>query len=138
MPTPPNPPNSTPTPTPPTTAIQPQLRRLAYQYLLHNFLYNRLQQPLISDPAYDQIARKLWQLHQLHPKITLPYQKILKKSLGPEASAFNIVNYPPPIITTALKLLYQQSSPPVDFREFVERLGCQIQYNSLPPPPKLD
>ncbi len=105
---------------------QQQLQQLALQYLLHNFLYSQLQQPLISDADYDRIAQKLWQLHQQHPDIPLPHQKLLQSALGPEASSFVIRNYPPHIITIALKLLYAYSKQRNDFREFVERKGYCI------------
>lgn len=99
------------------------LQRRARQFLVHCFLYYRLDEPVISDEAFDRIAEELRALHVRHPRESLPYAELLEAALGPEGSGFAIRSYPPEIVTAAFKLLYATANPDVDFHEFVERRG---------------
>lgn len=109
-----------PTAAPDVTA---RLARRARQYLVHCFLYYRLNEPVMEDEEFDRIAHELRTLRQAHPDVEMPYADLLDPILGPEVSGFQIRNYPPEIVTTAFKLLYAVNNPPVDFVEFVERRG---------------
>ncbi len=107
--------------------VSAQLRRLALQYLVHCFLYYRLDEPLIEDGDFDRIAKDLRKLRQAHPKADMPYADVIDPVLGPEVSGFQIRNYPEPVITSAFKLLYDASGKQTDFVEFVERRGYRAR-----------
>lgn len=116
--------NPRPAASPDVTA---RLARLARQYLVHCFLYYRLNEPVLEDEEFDRIAHELRALRQAHPDAKMPYAELLDPILGPEVSGFQIRDYPPEIISTAFKLLYAVNSPPVDFVEFVERRGYKTR-----------
>ena len=99
------------------------LRQRARQFLVHSFLYYRLGESVVSDTFYDRITEELRSLRIKHPKAKMPHADLIDAQLGAEASGFAIKAYPPEIITSAFKLLYAVSSPPVDFVEFVEQRG---------------
>lgn len=103
------------------------LERRALQFLVHSFLYYRLDETVISDHSFDRIAKDLRKLRKTHPKADIPHAKLLDAALGPEDTAFQIRAYPPDIITSAFKLLYGQQAPEVGFVEFVERRGYRAQ-----------
>jgi NAD-dependent DNA ligase len=100
-----------------------RLKRRALQFLVHSFLYYRLDEPVIPDEAFDEIVRELRRLRAAHPKAEIPHAKLVDGALGPEDTAFQIRHYPPEVITAAFKLLYAQQQPEVGFVEFVERRG---------------
>jgi hypothetical protein len=104
-----------------------QLRHLAQQYLVHCFLYYRLNDPVAGDDAFDRIAKDLRKLRRAYPKAEMPHAAVIDPVLGPEVSGFQIRNYPPEIISAAFKLLYAVNRPAVDFVEFVERRGYKAQ-----------
>ena len=103
------------------------LRQRARQFLVHSFLYYRLNESVIGDEAFDRVAGELRQLRQKHPQAELPFAELLEPALGPEGSGFQIRRYPPEVVTTAFKLLYAHQSPDEDFREFVERRGYRVK-----------
>jgi hypothetical protein len=103
------------------------LRRLALQYLVHCFLYYRLDDPVAGDDQFDRIAKDLRKLRQTHPKAEMPHANVIDPVLGPEVSGFQIRNYPPEVVTAAFKLLYAVNRPQVDFVEFVERRGYKAE-----------
>ncbi len=111
------------------TPVDPAVRhqQLARQFLVHSFLYYRLGESIIGDSAYDQLAKELHRLHKDAPALELPFANLLKPALGAEASGFQIRTYPPEIVSTAFKLLYDHQAPAVEFTEFVERRGYQIE-----------
>ena len=98
------------------------------QFLIHSFLYYKLDESIISDEDYDYICQDLQKLLQQHSDSELPFQELIQSGLGTEASGFSIKTYPPEIISAALHLLYQsQYSNTLDFSEFVERLGYRLE-----------
>lgn len=103
------------------------LRRLAQQYLVHCFLYYRLNDPVAGDDEFDKIAKALRKLRQAHPTVEMPHAGVIDPVLGPEVSGFQIRNYPPEVVSAAFKLLYAVNRPAVDFVEFVERRGYTAQ-----------
>ena len=103
------------------------LNQRARQFLVHSFLYYRLNETVVPDEDFDRIAADLRQLRQKHPKAALPFAELLDPALGAEGSGFQIRHYPPAIVTTAFKLLYAHQSPDTDFREFVERKGYRVE-----------
>ncbi|MDH5750849.1 MAG: hypothetical protein OEZ59_00345 [Deltaproteobacteria bacterium] len=108
----------------------PQARtaRLAGQFLVHSYLYYRLGETVLADEEFDRLADELRGLLPEHPEAVEPHGAMLAQALGPEASGHQIREYPPPIITTALKLLYARSGERegVDFQEFAERRGHRV------------
>lgn len=113
------------TETPPEAAAE--LARLARQYLVHCFLYYRLNEPVAGDDRFDEIAKALRKLRLAHPDAEMPFADVIDPILGPEVSGFQIRRYPPEIVTDAFKLLYAVNRPQVEFTEFVERRGYKAE-----------
>jgi hypothetical protein len=111
--------------TPPEVVAE--LRRLAQQYLVHCFLYYRLNEPVAGDDLYDKTAKALRKLRLAHPQAPMPYADVIDPVLGPEVSGFQIRNYPPQVVSEAFKLLYAYNRPQVEFTEFVERRGYKAE-----------
>ena len=103
------------------------LRRRALQFLVHCFLYYRLNESVIPDEEFDRLAEELRGLRVKHPQAEIPHADLIDAAVGPEATGFQIRHYPPRIVSTAFKLLYAASGPEVDFREFVERRGYRVE-----------
>ena len=99
------------------------LRQKALQFLVHSFLYYRLDEPVIADTQFDSLTEELRTLRAAAPEAEMPFAEIVDPQLGPEASAFSLRVYPPTIISTAFKLLYAVSNSDLDFVEFTERRG---------------
>ncbi|MDH4120478.1 MAG: hypothetical protein OEV94_02080 [Deltaproteobacteria bacterium] len=106
-----------------------RLNRLARQFLVHSFLYYRLGESVIADGEFDRLTEELRALRLEQPQAPMVYAKVVDGALGPEASGYAIRDYPPPVITAAFKLLYEQLSPPVPFQEFVERMGYRARFH---------
>ena len=105
-----------------------RLEQLAARFLVHSFLYYRLDTHLIPDAQFDAEAAELLALHQAHPGWPLPHAKLLAPALGSEASGYAIKVYPPEIITQAFRLLYAEQGGGMDFEEFVTRRGFQVRW----------
>lgn len=103
------------------------LKRRALQFLVHSFLYYRLDEAVISDEAFDRIAKSLHKLRKAYPKMDFPHARLVDAALGPEDTAFQIRTYPPDVVTSAFKLLYGQQAPDMGFVEFVERRGYRAR-----------
>ena len=101
--------------------IQQKIR----QYLVHSFLYYKLDESIISDRNYDQICAEVAKLiSDYSDNNSLPFNDLLKSSLTENASGFAIIEYPPEIVSTALHLLYQTSYvDSMSFETFLSRLG---------------
>ena len=104
-----------------------RLRQRARQFLVHSFLYYRLNESLIGDDAYDRLTEELRALRGKHPDADMPFADVIDPLLGPEASGFQIRKYPPEVVSTAFHLLYAAQGADVDFREFTERRGYQVR-----------
>ena len=103
------------------------LEQRALQFLVHAFLYYRLNEPVVDDAFFDRIAEDLRGLRGRIPEADMPHAALIDPVLGPEGSAFSIRRYPQEIITTAFKVLYLANDPGVEFREFVERRGYRVE-----------
>lgn len=106
-----------------TPEVTARLARLAHLFLVHCFLYYKLDEPVLGDERFDRLAEELRTLREQHPKLDMPHAALVDPQLGPEGSGHRIRTYPPEIVTTAFKLLYAMTGPEVDFVEFVERRG---------------
>jgi NAD-dependent DNA ligase len=111
-----------------------RLRQLAYQFLVHSFLYYRLGESVIEDAAFDRMADDLRRLREAHPAAAMPHANLIDPVLGPEASGHQVRDYPPEIITLSFQLLYGETHPEVEFEEFVERRGYRVSHEGDPAP----
>ena len=103
------------------------LKRRALQFIVHSFLYYRLNEPVLTDEAFDTITKELRKLRRINPKAEIPHAKLVDGALGPEDTAFAIRDYPADVITAAFKLLYSSTRQDIGFVEFVERRGYRAQ-----------
>ena len=101
--------------------IQQKIR----QYLVHSFLYYKLDESIISDRHYDHICADVANLiSDNSAKNFLPFHDLVKSSLTENASGFSISKYPPEIVSAALHLLYQTSYiDSMSFETFMVRFG---------------
>ena len=111
----------------PDTGTRQLLERRARQFLLHSFLYYRLDESVLSDQGFDKISEELRELRGRYPHMALPHAELIEPALGPEASAFAIKDYPADVVTEAFRLLHAISAPDEDFAEFVERRGYRVE-----------
>ncbi len=107
--------------------LQQRLR----QFLVHSYLYYKLDESIISDTEYDRICMELRELLKRHPEADLPFRKIAEKALGDEASGYSIRQYPPSIISVSMHLLYQNNyRQQMSFTHFLERFGARVATES--------
>ena len=107
--------------------LQQRLR----QFLVHSYLYYKLDESIISDTEYDRICMELRELLKKHPEADLHFRKIAEKALGDEASGYSIRQYPPSIISVSMHLLYQNNyRQQMSFTHFLERFGARVATES--------
>ena len=101
------------------------LNRLIRQFLVHSFLYYRLDESLISDQQYDELAQGLRKsLTSNDTDANLNFNEHLGPISSSEASGYSIRHYPAEIISTALHLLYQtRFKNLMPFPTFLARCG---------------
>ncbi len=101
------------------------IRQKIRQYLVHSFLYYKLDESIISDQHYDQICDDTAKLISNNSnKKLLPFHDLLKSNLNENASGYSINNYPPEIVSAAIHLLYQANyANSMSFETFLERFG---------------
>lgn len=107
------------------------LYRYQRNFLVHSFLYYRLNENIISDEEYDRRCKKLIDIMYRFPELTSnsPYYTLCEpvKEIG---SGYYITEYPPQIISRAFHLLYNIKKPDIDFSKFVEGWGYKLSGNS--------
>ena len=98
------------------------------QYLVHSFLYYRLDESIISDRHYDKICVEVLKLIQSKSATSLfPYYDLVKTNLSEDASGFSVRKYPAEIVSTAMHLLYQHSYiKPMKFDAYLARFGYSV------------
>ena len=111
------------------------INRLIRQFLIHSYLYYRLDESLISDQQYDDLARGLRQ--SLAPRSDADANLTFKEQFGSisglEASGYSIRQYPAEIISSALHLLYQNRFKNLmSFSTFLARYGYRTKTELLP------
>ena len=101
------------------------LNRLIRQFLVHSYLYYRLDESLISDQKFDEISQKLREgLTLNYADDNLTFKEHLGSASSSEASGYSTRNYPAEIISLALHLLYQYRFKNVmSFSTFLSRYG---------------
>lgn len=98
------------------------------QLLVHSYLYYQLGESLIDDPTFDRWRLELVDLWRAHPDLAknAPYADLCKTFVE-SPSGYSIRDYPPEIVSTAVRLLYQlRYKGTVRFEEFCARLGLRI------------
>ena len=105
------------------------LNRLIRQFLVQSFLYYRLDESLISDQQYDELAQGLRKsLASSDTDANLNFKEHLGSISSSEASGYFIRHYPAEIISTALHLLYQNRFKNLmPFSTFLARFGCRTE-----------
>ena len=110
------------------------LNRLIRQFLVHSYLYYRLDESLISDQQYDELAKKLREsLTPIEADTNLTFKEYLGSINSAEASGYSIRHYPAEIISSALHLLYQNRFKNLmSFSTFLARYGYRTKTEFLP------
>jgi hypothetical protein len=110
------------------------LNRLIRQFLVHSYLYYRLDESLISDQQYDELAQKLRKsLTPSEADANLTFKEYLGSINSAEASGYSIRQYPAEIISSALHLLYQNRFKNLmSFSTFLARYGYRTKTELLP------
>ena len=108
--------------------------RLVRQFLVHSYLYYRLDESLISDQQYDELAQKLRKgLTPSETDANLTFKEYLGSINSAEASGYSLRHYPAEIISTALNLLYQNRFKNLmSFSTFLARYGYRTKKEFLP------
>lgn len=107
--------------------IKETLAQRQRQFLVHSYMYYVLDDSIISDTKYDRICKDMVRLMEAYPLEAKesPYYDICIEC-GTAGSGFYIEKYPPQIITTALRLLYNKKDRLESFPQFVGRWGFHI------------
>ena len=98
------------------------LNRIIHQFLVHSFLYYKLDTSIISDEFYDKICFDLVELKKNDEYKKHRYSSYIE-GLDASGSGFYLSKYPPNIISTAFHLLYNNLKPNETFPQFVARWG---------------
>ena len=95
------------------------------QYLVHSFLYYKLNESIISDKDFDLICKEILDfLESSTDEYFLPYRDLLTSSISNDASGFTIRKFPAEIISSAMHLLYQRNyKESIPFDSFLARFG---------------
>ena len=110
------------------------LNRLIRQFLVHSYLYYRLDESLISDQQYNELAQKLRKsLNSIDNDDNLTFKEHHESIISAEASGYSIRHYPAEIISSALHLLYQNRFMKLmSFSTFLARYGYRTKIELLP------
>lgn len=104
------------------------LRRYQRSFLVHSFLYYRLDESIIADHDYDKRCHIMNEIMGAYPKLAEASEYYeLCVPCGKAGSGFYIQNYPLNIITTALHLLHKAKNPPEPFSTFISRWGYKLE-----------
>jgi len=108
--------------------MKESIKQKIRQYLVHSFLYYRLNESIISDKHYDKICVEVVKLIQAQPdESPFPYHELVKTNLSEEASGFSVRKYPAEIVSSALHLLYQHSYfKSMTFDAYLARFGYSL------------
>ncbi|MGL4819730.1 MAG: DNA ligase LigA-related protein [Bacilli bacterium] len=86
----------------PTRPTESHVLRVTKQFLVHSYIYYKLDDSIIDDSMYDEICKELFSYK--------PYVKQYKDLIDPldeSGSGFYILDYPPEIRTVAHQLHYK-------------------------------
>tara|TARA_R100001079_G_C4327801_1_gene101823 strand:+ start:198 stop:512 length:315 start_codon:yes stop_codon:yes gene_type:complete len=101
------------------------LERKIRQFLIHSFLYYKIDESLIEDNEYDSLVTEV--KNSVQDKENYIYKEVIQDSLGSEGSAFTIRKYPPEIVSAAFHLLYNERYKETkSFTDFLKTYGYNI------------
>lgn len=110
-----------------------EIWRRQQQFLIHSFLYYKLDESIVSDHHYDWLCKRLVELTESFSEEAreLPYYDICR-GVGANGSGYYIKEYPGSIRTTALRLLWQHKKRTTenfneDFPHFISRWGFKLE-----------
>ena len=113
--------------------VTAELRRRMSQFLVHSFVYYKLNENIISDHQYDWLCKHLVEVMERHPieAAALPYYDLCK-GIEQSGSGFYIQDYPKEIMTTAFRMMWlnkKQTIPDFheDFKLFISRWGMVLE-----------
>lgn len=107
--------------------------RHAYVLLVHSFLYYKLDESVITDSQYDQLAKLVHNnLDKLAPDF--PYLDLFE-GMGTEGSLYYIKEYPAPVCEAGLRALHYHKKlhgmTEEPFHIFISRYGFHIKGETL-------
>lgn len=102
-----------------------ELHRYQRQFLVHSFLYYKCDESIISDHEYDACCKRLVEAMKSDIAPQSEFYELCKE-LDSSGSGYYIQNYPPQIITTALRRLYHHKKPNEGFDQFIGRWGYSL------------
>lgn len=103
------------------------LHRYQRNFLVHSFLYYKLDESIITDEEYNQRCNIMNDIMDSNPnlaKISIYYK--LCEPCKQTGSGFYLIEYPTEIVSRAFHLLYQIKKPNVSFSQFISRWGYVI------------
>ena len=102
-------------------SIQEELKQLRQEIHRHNYLYNTLDQPEISDFEYDQLFNRLKEIEARYPELDhdSPTQRVGSKIL----EGFNKVRHPAQILSLANGF----TQPTLDWYERISKLDSRVR-----------
>lgn len=111
--------------------IKEKIQQRQGQFLVHSFLFHELSESIIDDTTFDKWARTLYDMQKRYSDIAIStkYYNLTKNigsDLSSEAMGLTRRDYPPNIVTTALRLLHNHKNIDEPFNTFVERYGYYI------------
>jgi DNA ligase (NAD+) len=98
-----------------TEELRQRLEELRRQINFHNYRYNVLDDPVISDFEFDQLMQELRSIEEAHPEWITP-ESPTQRAGGQPAEKFTRVRHPAPILSLA------NSFSPQDVRAWYERI----------------
>ncbi|MCK9245473.1 MAG: NAD-dependent DNA ligase LigA [Anaerolineaceae bacterium] len=114
--------------------VSQEIEELRRQINYHNYLYNTLDQPQISDYDYDLLFNRLKELETLHPDLVTPDSPTQR--VGSKLSEkFRKVKHPAPILSLANGFGPQAT---LDWYERIARLEPRVKTANFVLEPKLD
>ena len=102
------------------------IARKQRQFLVHSFIYYKLNDSLITDEAYDKLCKDLYNLQQ--QSLEGPYDTLCKP-LDSSGSGYYILEYPPEIESVGLRMLWYQKYKTIKgFEDFLAENNYEVIY----------
>ena len=111
-----------------------ELKELREKINYHNYLYNTLDQPEISDYEYDQLFNRLKEIERNHPELITPDSPTQKVGAKP-SERFQKVNHPTQVLSLTNAFGSQET---MDWYNRLLRLEPELEKADFVLEPKLD
>jgi len=118
----------------PNPHLLQELEELRSQINYHNYLYNTLDQPEISDYEYDLLFNRLKEIELAHPELITPDSPTQKVGAKP-SERFQKVQHPVPILSLSNGFGPQET---MDWYRPLVRLDAEVEKADFLLEPKLD